>query len=372
MKRCFLTLALIAFFAQTHFATAAESHAGDSNSPASWNPVAAAKYLDGRAAWWETWPNAQRDHDTACVSCHTILPYTLSRLKLSGALDEKNVPGPEQSILKNVQKRVSMWKEVEPFYSDAKSGPGKSRESRSTESVLNALVLASNSADRQDLDPLTRKAFDAAWALQLKSGEHAGAWDWQVFHLAPWESGGDSQYQGATFMALATALAPDHYRKDPAIQMNLKLLRAYLKREYAAQPLLNRIVLLWASGKMPGLLSNKDKRELVDTIVEQQRPDGGWALATLGTWARLDKTEQDNNSDGYATAIVTLALKQGHTGHQDACLAGRTWLERNQNKEDGSWRAISLNKKRDLTTDVGRFMTDAATGYAVLALEATR
>ena len=27
----------------------------------SWNPKAAAAYLDGRIAWWMTWPSAARD-----------------------------------------------------------------------------------------------------------------------------------------------------------------------------------------------------------------------------------------------------------------------------------------------------------------------
>ena len=324
-----------------------------------WSPTAAAQYLDKRATWWESWQNSKRDHDTVCISCHTILPYVLSRSKLSGALADKSMPLAQSQALQNVQKRVTMWSEVLPFYSDAKSGVGKERESRATESVLNALVLAANPSD----PALTRKAFDAAWALQLKTGDKAGAWDWQVFHLAPWEAG-DSQYQGATFMALAVAWAPDHYRRDPAIQGNLQALRSYLQREYDAQPLLNKMVLLWASDKFPGLLSRSQKKELVAAVLEQERPDGGWNLASLGKWERLDHTAQDAESDGYATALATLALQH----EKSASVKGRAWLAEHQNKEDGSWRTVSLNKQRDPKTDVGKFMTDAATGYAVLAL----
>jgi hypothetical protein len=122
-----------------------------------------------------------------------------------------------------------------------------------------------------------------------------------------------------------------------------------LRRQYSSQPLLNRFVLLWAAGKLPGLLSNQEKHELVDAIVKQQQPDGGWSLPTLGSWQRSDHTPQDNASDGYATGLITLALKQASLGEsKNAFLKGRSWLEQHQNAEDGSWRAYSLNKKRDL------------------------
>jgi squalene-hopene/tetraprenyl-beta-curcumene cyclase len=44
-----------------------------------WDAKAAATYLDGRAEWWTTWPNAARDRGTYCMSCHTTLPYALAR-----------------------------------------------------------------------------------------------------------------------------------------------------------------------------------------------------------------------------------------------------------------------------------------------------
>ncbi len=345
-----------------------------------WNSVTAAHHLDARQTWWMSWPKARRDHDTACVSCHTTLPYALARPTLRKSLGESGPSHTETEMLQYVTKRVTLWDQVEPFYNDAQSGPRKAIESRGTESVLNALILSRYDATRiaphttratqPQLSEITRQAFAAMWSTQLTTGDQAGAWNWLNFHNAPWESN-ESQYYGATLAAIAVAQAPDDYKNTPAIQPALDHLRTYLITNYAAQPLLNRIVVLWASAGIPGLLTPTQRTALLTEITAHQQPDGGWTLTTLGDWSRHDKTPLDTRSDGYATGLTVYALHQaGIPANTISMQAATAWLLHNQSHTDGRWEAYSLNKQREPATDVGQFMNDAATSYAVMALEA--
>src|SRR5438309_1994089 len=79
MKGRLLSLALVVYFPLTTLAGEKGGAVEDPHSKASavWSPEAAARYLDSRAAWWQSWPKSQRDHETVCVSCHTMLPYAL-------------------------------------------------------------------------------------------------------------------------------------------------------------------------------------------------------------------------------------------------------------------------------------------------------
>lgn len=350
----------------------------------SWDQKAAAAYLDERVGWWMAWPKAARDHGTFCVSCHTAVPYLMSRPALRGALSEQGPSPNERKLLDNVKKRVRLWKEVAPFYTDADRGAYKSVESRGTESVLNALILASNDADNAAAAPGgehgglsddTRAAFDNMWAEQQTSGDQKGAWLWLRFRNEPWEAD-DSDFYGAALAAIAVGTAPENYRAKPEIQNNLKMLREYLNRAYPAETLSNRSVLLWASAKVPGLLEPQRTKALIKELLGKQQADGGWSLTSMaGDWKRHDGTSQDAGSDGYATGLVTFALEQVETSQKSPpVIKGLRWLARNQNPNRGFWLAYSLNKNDEnhISPETALFMKDAATAYAVLALSQSR
>ena len=350
----------------------ASGYSGYANT---WDPKAATRYLDSREAWWQKWPLAQMDHGTVCISCHTVVPFAMVRPTLRHELGENGMAPAEQVMLASIEKRVTEWSKVTPFYTDATNGQGKTEQSRATEAVLNAVILSSYDVARGHLSPLTRLAFGEAWALQEKTGDDAGGFKWQDFHLAPWESP-ESGYQGAALMAVALGNTPDNYASESGVRENLARLKQYLRQQYDAQPLMSKLYVLWASARITGLLTVAERIKLISEVADLQLSDGGWALSSLDEQSRkhayLDEWRRltgAGKSDGCATGLVVQAMEvAGAEQHEKNLVQGLEWLQKHQSS-DGSWWAESLNAPSPDDSDVGRFMSDAATGYAVLALE---
>jgi hypothetical protein len=294
---------------------------------------------------------------------------------LGSALGELAPSQPERRLLDNVTKRVRLWKEVEPYYSE------QANKSRGTEAVLNALILATSDVPRGKLSEDTRSALNHMWALQEATGQQKGAWPWIDFRNEPWEAD-DSPYYGACLAAIAAGTAPGNYSATPEIRDNLKLLRGYLTSESPKQSFIDQVILLWASTKLRGLMDAQRQNSIMDEILSKQRADGGWSLSSLawtwrGTsvyslaklWARSEGTPLEAKSDGYATGLIALVLQEAGVSRQEVRLQrGLAWLVHNQNQSDGGWPGYSLNNRRAPSSGTGHFMRDAATAFAVLAL----
>jgi len=335
---------------------------------AEWNTEAAQRYLDHRMTSWLDWPPAARDRGTSCVSCHTVLPYALARPILRQDLSQRGPPMQEEVMLEHVTTRVRLWNDVEPYYPDQRFGLPKTSESRGTEAVLNALVLASRDAEAGVMSEDLHLAFSNLWALQMRRGPLEGAWAWLEFGLEPFE-GPRSSYFGAALAAIAIGMAPGNYAATPEIQEQLVLLRRYLGQGADSEPLFTGLMILWASSELEGLLEESQRRTIVDAALAAQEPDGGWNVTGLAPWQRIDGSELGDASDGFATALAVLALhRAGDLAAAAAVERGRGWLIAHQNPDTGAIPAQSINRERDPSSEPARFMSDAATALASLAL----
>ncbi len=367
-----LTMSLVGIVSWTAMRVRASSVPASGARRSNWSAAVAASYLDGREVWWQSWPVSQRSQGTVCISCHTVLPYALVRPALREQSGQTELTATEKRMLGSIEKRVTDWQGIGSYYND----PAHDVPSRATESVLNAVILAEYESEVNNLGPIAHQAFDEAWALQLTTGQNAGGWDWQNFHEAPWESS-ESGYQGAALFAVALGLTPIQYNSQPDVENHVQHLREYLLRNYAAQPIMNQLYVMWASAHLSGLLGDAQRADLIHRIAGLQNHDGGWSLSTLDKQTSLKHVGFDlfkrigrvDGSDGCATGLVVLALEEDGMSLESPVLhRGLTWLEQHQ-YEDGSWWASSMNGLRNPATDMGRFMSDAATGYATLALE---
>jgi squalene-hopene/tetraprenyl-beta-curcumene cyclase len=145
--------------------------------------------------------------------------------------------------------------------------------------------------------------------------------------------------------------------------------RSYLHDHLEEQSLHNQLWALWASKALDGVLNASERNRIVDRVFAKQQADGGWNLASLGDYKRLDDSPADTEPDGYATGLAISVLRRAGLPPDHAGVAkGLTWLRTHQ-QASGAWVGRSVNKRRDPNTHVGRFMSDAATAFAVLALD---
>jgi squalene-hopene/tetraprenyl-beta-curcumene cyclase len=330
-----------------------------------WKPDKAAKYLDERQQAWFA--------SARCVSCHTGLPYALARPVLRKSASAKEPSEQERKLLAQIRLRVANWRELDteafPLYYD--SNDDLKKQSWGTEAVFNAVILAFDDRyeGRSSPSEATKHAFANLWATQMQGGEGKGAWDWLDFNEAPWGNK-ESRYFVAALAAIAIGTAPGYYTPggDMDTDARVELLQGYLKDQFAKQTLHNRTWGLWAATQLGGIVAPAERRKVSDELLDSQQTDGGWDLNSLGPWVRNDRTAQETRSDGYATALVLHVLQTAGVGKDDAKVArGLAWLKCNQ-AVTGAWLSVSVVKKRNPVSHAGKFMSDAATAFAVLAL----
>ena len=353
-----------------------------------WNQETAAAYLDHRMdEWFAKGQQLRTGQGTAtCVSCHTVVPYALAWPVLRRAMRVDTLTPQETRLADETRRRVQTFDTNQPLYEAEEEKKG---QSRGTEAVVYALILASVDGGRSRPEPsdATRLAMTRLWQTQRADG----SWEWLDVGIEPFESI-DSAYQGAALAALAVGMTTS-LSKTPSARTGIAKLRGYLKTNYSRQSLHNRLWGVLALTSLNDPLT--DAREgLVAELQRRQNDDGGWSLEGLGGW-RWNRTTAPfqspgtrdlslaAKSDGYATGLSVYALRRARVfGDHGVVEKGLEWLRSNQQPvrvSDGewvAWRAYSLNFDREHGGPKGEpwrrfFMSDAATAFAVLALAAS-
>lgn len=289
----------------------------------------ATRFLDSAALTWQK----QRK----CFTCHTNYAYLYARPLVPG----KSIA--HQQVRAFAEELVTdRWPKKQPRW-DA-------------EVIATAAALSFNDAKTTGhLHSVTRTALDRMWTVQKQDG----GFDWLKCGWPPMES--DDHY-GVTLAALAVGFAPDDYATSDAAKSGMKQIASYLKANPAPTRHHSAMV-LWASKFHPNLLTADEQQQIINQLSTLQKPDGGWALATLGDWKRADGLTQDTTtSDGYGTGFIVYVLHQAGVPKDDPRLKrGIEWLKSNQRKS-GRWYTRSLNK------DNKHYITHAGSAFAVMAL----
>jgi len=309
----------------------------------------ASQHLDQGAIAWS--------QQKKCISCHTNGTYLFIRPALTKSL------GPPSDSVR--QFAISQLKSL--LETDAR----KLRRSgtRPAQTIYIAAGLAEWDAHvTHKLSAETDQALRLMFELQNSQGTWHSLTCWP-----PFES---SAYQEAHMAAMAVAAAPgwlEALAQDDELRQSVSRLKTYL-RESKVPHDYARVLQLWTSLRLEGILDSDEQQKTVKLIRGLQQEDGGWSLRSFATpdqWGggnRAEKLRAESNSespasDGHMTGLSLLVLQEAGAGSSDTQVQrGLEWLRRNQ-RQSGRWWTRSLN------TDKWHFITYSGTAYPLLALQ---
>ena len=288
-----------------------------------------------------------------CVTCHTNGSYMALRPSLYGPLGK-----PSEEVRDLFVKLLR----------NGTSQLGAERELGDSHLIYIARGLAEWDAHVSgQLSADTSLALKQLFERQLPTGE----WKPIAQCWPPLES---SAFQEATVAGLAAGVAPGWLSglTDPKLKTGVRRLKDYLRvveppHDYG------RVVLLWASARLSGLLEVGEKAEIIEMIRRKQRADGGWSIRSFakpeqwGDGSRAEKLRSEQKfanppSDGHQTGLALIALREAGVSARDPAIhRGVEWLLRNQ-RQSGRWWTRSLN------TDTYHFITYSGTLYPLVAL----
>jgi squalene-hopene/tetraprenyl-beta-curcumene cyclase len=245
----------------------------------------------------------------------------------------------------------------------AKVGEKPAGALQSVEVIFSAMFLSREDA-MHTMSTHTRKAFDQLWALQGGAGASKGGWRWYAVNLDPWENA-ESHFFGSSLAAAALTHVPAEYRNTPNVRDQAAALNTYLVESIESRRLHDRLALLLARSVVPESM----RQAITSDAFSKQQPDGGWTIESLGPWAAHPDAPPSSGTNAYATAFATVALLRGGVPASDPRLAkALDWLQSHQDPASGTWAAVSMNKRYPEGSMESRFMQDAATAFASLAL----
>ena len=284
-------------------------------------------------------------NENSCFACHGTFAYLAARPAIG-------------TMTPTYSQTRQAVEEFAARLAGEKLSPRETPPLHVCETVMTAATLAQHdAATPRKLLPPTRKVLDRIWDLQRDDG----GWNWVKQNAPPSEI---DDHFGVTMAAIAVGTVPDRYADTPQARKGLDRIRRYL-REHPPTTMHQRGMLLLAGTCVTELVTEDQRKQWVSDLFALQNADGGWMMASLGDWKRLDGTALDRSlSDGYGTGFAVYVLRRGGRVATDEprLQKGLLWLKTNQ-RASGYWFTRSPHRTDELSTYTG-------TAYAILALDA--